>query len=59
MTPPLSPPPLTMKWPGHEVLPLSVFQDSVFAHYLYHIWTFSNEIWYIGLSQEYAGQVRI
>ena len=34
----------------HSVLP-----DSVSAHYLSHTWRFSNEIWYIGLSREYAG----
>ena len=38
----------------HSVLP-----DSVSAHYLGHTWRFSNEIWYNGLSREYAGWVRI
>ena len=32
----------------------SVLPDSVSAHYLRHTWRFSNEIWYIGLSGEYA-----
>ena len=46
-----------IKCPGHIVLPvpLSVIPDSVSAHYLSHTWIFSNEIWYIGLSREYAG----
>ena len=56
-----------IKWLGHIVLPLSVIPsfrhsvipDSVSAHYLSHTWRFSNEIWYIGLSREYAGWVRI
>ena len=43
-----------IKWPGHIVLP-SVIPDSVSAHCLSHTWRFSNEIWYIGLSREYAG----
>ena len=55
-----------IKWLGHIVLPLSVIRsfrhsvlpDSVSAHYLSHTWRFSNEIWYIGLSGEYAGWVR-
>ena len=33
----------------------SVIRGSVSAHYLSHTWRFSNEIWYIGLSREYAG----
>ena len=37
----------------------SVIPDSVSAHYLSHTWRFSNQIWYIGLSPEYAGWVRI
>ena len=41
----------------HSVLPS--FRYSVSAHYLCNTGTFSNEIWYIGLSWEYAGQVRI
>ena len=47
-----------MKWPGHIVFPHSVL-DSVFAHFLCHNWRFSNEIWYIGLSREYTGSIRI
>ena len=37
----------------------SVIPDSVSAHYLSHTWRFSNEVWYKGLSREYAGWVWI
>ena len=51
-----------IKWLGHIVLPLSVIPsfrhsvipDSVSANYLSNTWRFSNEIWYIGFSREYA-----
>ena len=48
----------------HRVLLLSVFPTVhhsfiVFAHYLRHTWTFSNEIWYINISREYASQDQI
>ena len=39
-----------IKWLGHIVLPLSVIQDSVSAHFLCHAWRYSNEIWYKGVS---------
>ena len=38
----------------HSVLPSlchSVLPDSVSAHYLCHVWKFSNEIWYMALSR--------
>ena len=42
-------------WGIYIVLPLSVLPDSVSAHFLCQTWRFSNEIWNIAFSQEYAG----
>ena len=46
---------------GVDVTPFRhfVLPDSVSDHFLCHTLRFSNEIWYMGLSREYAGWVRI
>ena len=37
----------------------SVLPDSVSAHFLCHTLRFSNGVWYMGLSREHTGLIRI